>query len=44
MKDGQKLVFHGKGEQETDLEPGDVITVLDQNSADRVIVWLQKNN
>uniref|UniRef100_A0A8C4YJE8 Chaperone DnaJ C-terminal domain-containing protein n=2 Tax=Gopherus evgoodei TaxID=1825980 RepID=A0A8C4YJE8_9SAUR len=30
MKDGQKLVFHGEGDQEPDLEPGDVIIVLDQ--------------
>ncbi|XP_042329227.1 dnaJ homolog subfamily A member 4 isoform X2 [Sceloporus undulatus] len=30
MKDGQKLVFHGEGDQEPNLEPGDVIIVLDQ--------------
>lgn len=30
MKDGQKIVFHGEGDQEPDLEPGDVIIVLDQ--------------
>ncbi|XP_054632848.1 dnaJ homolog subfamily A member 4 [Dunckerocampus dactyliophorus] len=30
MKDGQKITFHGEGDQEPDLEPGDVIIVLDQ--------------
>ncbi|XP_012590376.1 PREDICTED: dnaJ homolog subfamily A member 4-like [Condylura cristata] len=30
MKDGQKIVFHGEGDQEPELEPGDVIIVLDQ--------------
>uniref|UniRef100_A0A8D0HFZ8 DnaJ heat shock protein family (Hsp40) member A4 n=1 Tax=Sphenodon punctatus TaxID=8508 RepID=A0A8D0HFZ8_SPHPU len=30
MKDGQNIVFHGEGDQEPDLEPGDVIIVLDQ--------------
>lgn len=30
MKDGQKILFHGEGDQEPELEPGDVITVLDQ--------------
>lgn len=30
MKDGQKIVIHGEGDQEPDLEPGDVIIVLDQ--------------
>lgn len=29
MKDGQKIVFHGEGDQEPELEPGDVIIVLD---------------
>ncbi|XP_077174479.1 dnaJ homolog subfamily A member 4 isoform X1 [Paroedura picta] len=30
MKDGQKVVIHGEGDQEPDLEAGDVIIVLDQ--------------
>ncbi|XP_030042242.1 dnaJ homolog subfamily A member 4 [Microcaecilia unicolor] len=30
MKDGQKIVFHGEGDQEPGLEPGDVIIVLEQ--------------
>ncbi|XP_032874038.1 dnaJ homolog subfamily A member 1 [Amblyraja radiata] len=30
MKDGQKLTFHGEGDQEPGLEPGDIIIVLDQ--------------
>lgn len=30
MKDGQKIVLHGEGDQEPGLEPGDVIIVLDQ--------------
>ncbi|MXQ90234.1 hypothetical protein E5288_WYG001917 [Bos mutus] len=29
MKDGQKITFHGEGDQEPGLEPGDII-VLDQ--------------
>lgn len=30
MKDGQKIVFHGDGDQEPGLEAGDVVIVLDQ--------------
>ncbi|ELW62248.1 DnaJ like protein subfamily A member 1 [Tupaia chinensis] len=30
MKDGQKITFHGEGDQEPGLEPGDVIIGLDQ--------------
>uniref|UniRef100_A0A2K5QLB0 J domain-containing protein n=1 Tax=Cebus imitator TaxID=2715852 RepID=A0A2K5QLB0_CEBIM len=30
MKDGQKVTFHGEGDQEQELEPGDIIIVLDQ--------------
>uniref|UniRef100_A0A8C9SZL4 DnaJ heat shock protein family (Hsp40) member A1 n=1 Tax=Scleropages formosus TaxID=113540 RepID=A0A8C9SZL4_SCLFO len=32
MKDGQKIVFHGEGDQEPGLEPGDIIIVLDQKA------------
>ncbi|XP_063313179.1 dnaJ homolog subfamily A member 4-like [Pelobates fuscus] len=34
MKDGQKVVFHGEGDQEPGLEPGDVVVVLDQRDHD----------
>ncbi len=29
MKDGQRIVFSGEGDQEPDLQPGDIIIVLD---------------
>lgn len=30
MVDGQKIVFSGEGDQEPNLEPGDLIIVLDE--------------
>lgn len=30
MKDGQKIVFYGKGDQENGLEPGNIIVVVDE--------------
>ncbi|XP_029356246.1 dnaJ homolog subfamily A member 1 [Echeneis naucrates] len=30
MRDSQKIVFHGEGDQEPGLEPGDIVIVLDQ--------------
>nr|CAI5868486.1 unnamed protein product [Callosobruchus analis] len=30
MSDGQKIIFNGEGDQEPDLEPGDIIIVLDE--------------
>ncbi|XP_066247067.1 dnaJ homolog subfamily A member 1 [Euwallacea similis] len=30
MVDGQKIVFNGEGDQEPELEPGDIIIVLDE--------------
>uniref|UniRef100_A0A8C5C7V7 DnaJ heat shock protein family (Hsp40) member A1 n=1 Tax=Gadus morhua TaxID=8049 RepID=A0A8C5C7V7_GADMO len=35
MKDGQKVVFHGEGDQEPGLEAGDIIIVLDQREHSR---------
>lgn len=42
MKDGQKITFHGEGDQEPGLEPGDVIIVLDQK--EHAIFQRQGNN
>ncbi|XP_031603203.1 dnaJ homolog subfamily A member 1 [Oreochromis aureus] len=42
MKDGQKITFHGEGDQEPGLEPGDVIIVLDQK--DHPVFQRQDNN
>lgn len=30
MKDGQKITFSGEGDQEPDIEPGDIVIVLDE--------------
>lgn len=30
MRDGQKIMFYGKGDQQPGLEPGNVIIVLDE--------------
>ena len=30
MRDGEKLVFYGKGDQQPGLDPGNVIIVLDE--------------
>lgn len=30
MVDGQKIIFNGEGDQEPELEPGDIIIVLDE--------------
>lgn len=30
MTDGQKIVFSGEGDQEPELEPGDLVIVLDE--------------
>ncbi|KAL7405188.1 hypothetical protein ABVT39_024973 [Epinephelus coioides] len=35
MRDGQKIVFHGEGDQEPGIEPGDIIIVLDQREHPR---------
>ncbi|XP_029008749.1 dnaJ homolog subfamily A member 4 [Betta splendens] len=42
MKDGQKITFHGEGDQEPGLEPGDVIIVLDQK--DHTLFQRQDDN
>lgn len=30
MRDGQQIRFHGEGDQDVDMEPGDIIIVLDE--------------
>lgn len=42
MKDGQKITFHGEGDQEPGLEPGDVIVVLDQK--EHLVFQRQEDN
>lgn len=42
MKDGQKITFHGEGDQEPGLEPGDVVIVLDQK--DHPVYQRQEDN
>jgi len=34
MKDGQKLTFNGEGDQAPDIEPGDIVIVLDEKEHD----------
>lgn len=49
MKDGQKIVFHGEGDQEPGKQPGDLIVVLEQQKHPRftrwhtVFFWVQTN-
>lgn len=38
MTDGQKIVFSGEGDQEPDMEAGDLIIVLDEKEHDVSIV------
>ncbi|XP_073509679.1 dnaJ homolog subfamily A member 4-like [Phyllobates terribilis] len=42
MKDGQKIVVHGRGDQEPGLEPGDVVIVLNQR--DHEVYQRQNDN
>ncbi|XP_063053816.1 dnaJ homolog subfamily A member 1 isoform X2 [Engraulis encrasicolus] len=42
MKDSQKIPFHGEGDQEPGLEPGDVLIVLDQK--EHSVFQRQENN
>lgn len=37
MKDGQKITFYGERDREPGLEPGNIITVLDQKDHDAFI-------
>ncbi|XP_075425299.1 dnaJ homolog subfamily A member 4-like isoform X2 [Ascaphus truei] len=42
MRDGQKIVIHGEGDQEPGLEPGDIVIVLDQR--DHELFHRQEDN
>ena len=39
MKDDQKITFHGEGDQEPGLEPGDIIIALDQKDHAVFTLW-----
>uniref|UniRef100_A0A8C0LR55 DnaJ homolog subfamily A member 1 n=1 Tax=Canis lupus dingo TaxID=286419 RepID=A0A8C0LR55_CANLU len=41
MKDGQKITFHGEGDQEPGLEPGDIIIVLSERT--NIELWVCAN-
>ncbi|KAI6207806.1 hypothetical protein M3Y96_00047800 [Aphelenchoides besseyi] len=41
MKDGEKIVFHGKGDEEVGLEPGNIVLVLDEQEHE---VFTRRNN
>lgn len=30
MRDGQKITFHGEGDQDPNVKPGDIIIILDE--------------
>lgn len=32
MEDGKKIIFSGEGDQESALEPGDIVVVLDEKA------------
>lgn len=40
MTDGQKIVFSGEGDQEPDMEAGDLIIVLDEKEHDVSIAFM----
>ncbi|EJW72638.1 hypothetical protein WUBG_16454, partial [Wuchereria bancrofti] len=37
MKDGQKIVFSGQGDQEVGITPGDVVIILDEQPHDTFV-------
>lgn len=41
MTDGQKIVFSGEGDQEPELEPGDLVIVLDEKEHEVSIISFQ---